>query len=310
MPTDYTVIPMTQHIRQRRGTTTAINSYAGVIGELVVDTTKNAVVVVTGTAGVNQTMAKESLTITSGSGITLKKNGSVASSVNLSDNFSIESDTSALVAANDLLTTDANGKLKGAFSLSYDPTTGKFAVLGSDSTTELAYVTVPSHLSALSVAEMVTASTAAPVDGNTSGTFLHFRFTLSNSSTSDMYINVTDLIDIYTAGDGLTVSNNAFSVVPTNGIVVSAQGVGVKLLSTETILKFDSNGNLYVDTDAVKTATDQIIVSADSANVIQTGSDGGALLKVAASANALVVNDAGELIVPLDAGVIAEPSGD
>lgn len=302
---DYTVLPLDKHVLQRRGTTTAINGYAGVVGEVLIDTTKNTVVLPSGTAGVNYPLAKESRAITAGAGISLTQGGSTVATATLAADLTVSADTQNLIAANDLLTVDANGKLAADFTLSYDASTGVFNVLGSDGTTSLASVTVPASTSALTVAELLVATPSSPVDGHTSGTYLHFQYRLSNNSLVDLYTDVSSLIDVYTAGDGISITNNQVSAVAGNGISVTSSGVAVKLLSSQNILTFDSNGNLYIDTTALHSETDQVIVSTDASNVVTAGTDGGALVKVAASGNALTVNASNELIVPLDAGVIS-----
>lgn len=307
MPTDYSVLPMDKQFRLRRGSTTAINAYAGAVGEALVDLTKNTITLASGTAGTNYPLAREDRTITGGTGITLTGTGVVSNVATLASNFTLSVDATALVAANDLLTTDANGKIKSDFSLSYNNATGVFSVLAGDGTTTLATVTVPSHLSLLQSATLETATAAAPVNGATEGTFLHFVFNLSDGSTSNVYANVTDLIDVYTAGNGLALNNGEFSVVAGDGIEVTSTGVKVKILSTESVLNVDANGNLYTDLSAIQSAISSItIVSADTGNVITAGTDGGALLKVAAGNNLLTVNDDGELIVPNDMGVLSE----
>ena len=305
MAGEATVLPLSLHIKHRRGTTEAIGRYAGEVGELLVDLTKNTVVLPSGTAGVNYPLAREDRTITAGNGITLTVGNASAASATLAQNFTVGVNASAFVAANDILTTDANGKIASDFSLAYNATTGVFSVLAGDGTTVKATVTVPSHLSMLASAALETASVSTPVNGNVTGTYLHFTFNLSNGQTSHVYANVTDLIDIYTAGNGLTLTNGQFAAKTGAGLEVDpTDGIRLKILSTEDILKTDANGNTYIDKTALKTATDQVIVSADTGNVLTAGTDLGALLKIASGNNALTTNASGELIVPLDMGVL------
>ena len=301
---DYTTLPLSVHMRQRRGSTAKLNEYTGVVGELLVDTTKNTVVLPSGTAGTNYPLAREDRTITAGAGISLQVGGTVASSATLAQNFTIAADTNALVAPNDILAVDGTtGKIKSEFSLAYDATTGVFSVLAGDGTTVKATVTVPSHLSLLDSAALEVASAGSPVNGNVTGTYLHFIFSLANGQKSHVYANVTDLIDVYTAGNGLTLTNGQFAVKVGTGLEVDpVAGVQLKVLSTENILKTDANGNVYIDTTALHAETDQVIVSANSGNILRAGTDSGALLKLAASGNGLYVNDSGELIMPLDMG--------
>lgn len=65
--------------------------------------------------------------------------------------------------------------------------------------------------------------------GQSEGTYLHFVFN-TDASKSDIYLNVTDLIDIYTAGNGITVASNVISVKVKEGdpvLEVTADGIAV-----------------------------------------------------------------------------------
>lgn len=112
-----------------------------------------------------------------------------------------------------------------------------------------------------------------PQVGLKTGTYLHFIWALSDNSVVDTYVDVTELIDVYTAGQGITI----------NGHTISAKlGTGIK---------FDESGNIVVDfTNTISTDTNNAIkegadgklsvkvVSANAGNVIKTGTDQGALL--------------------------------
>lgn len=112
-----------------------------------------------------------------------------------------------------------------------------------------------------------------PQVGLKAGTYLHFIWALSDNSVVDTYVDVTELIDVYTAGQGINI----------NGHTISAKlGTGIK---------FDESGNIVVDfTNTVSTDTNNAlkegadgklsvkVVSANAGNVIKTGTDQGALL--------------------------------
>lgn len=112
-----------------------------------------------------------------------------------------------------------------------------------------------------------------PQVGLKSGVCLHFIWALSDGSVADTYVDVTELIDVYTAGQGITI----------DGHTISAKlGTGIK---------FDESGNIVVDfTNVVSTDMNNAlkegadgklsvkVVSADAGNVIKTGTDKGALL--------------------------------
>ena len=112
-----------------------------------------------------------------------------------------------------------------------------------------------------------------PQVGLKTGTYLHFIWALSDNSVVDTYVDVTELIDVYTAGQGINI----------DGHTISAKlGTGIK---------FDESGNIVVDfTNTVSTDTNNAlkegadgklsvkVVSANAGNVIKTGTDQGALL--------------------------------
>lgn len=112
-----------------------------------------------------------------------------------------------------------------------------------------------------------------PQVGLKSGVYLHFIWALSDGSVADTYVDVTDLVDVYTAGQGITISGHTIS---------AKLGTGIK---------FDESGNIVVDfTNTVSTDANNAlqegadgklsvkVVSADAGNVIKTGTDKGALL--------------------------------
>lgn len=112
-----------------------------------------------------------------------------------------------------------------------------------------------------------------PQVGLKSGVYLHFIWALSDGSVVDTYVDVTELIDVYTAGKGITIVGNNIS---------AKLGTGIK---------FDKSGNIVVDftnvistdvNNALKEGSDGKlsvkVVSADGGNLIHTGADDGALL--------------------------------
>ena len=87
----------------------------------------------------------------------------------------------------------------------------------------------------LNTAELVEATVESPVNGKTSGYFLKLTFNTDSGITEPMYIDVSALIDIYTAdGQGLILQDKQFSL---------------KLVS-DGLLKKDSSG-LAVDKTAL-----------------------------------------------------------
>ena len=301
-------LSLDKHVKWRRGTTTAVNAYAGEAGEFVLDTTKQTVVLLSGTAGTNYPLAKESKTITAGDGVALVVNGSSVNSTTLADDFTVKANLADLLSTSSGLKLDNNGKLALDFTLNYTAATGVVTAIAADGTTVLGSTTIPSHTSALASATLETASVGSPVNNQTSGTFIHMVFNLTNGSTSDFYINVTSLIDIYTAGNGLQMNasdDHQFEVKPANGIEVTAAGVAVKVKDNEEILIVDSNG-LYIDSSALAEATAVTVVSDNASNIITGTNATGAMLKI--DTNVMEMNSNNELTVITDMGVLDEPN--
>lgn len=98
-------------------------------------------------------------------------------------------------------------------------------------------------------------------------------------SDSHIYLPVNDLVDVYTAGNGLTESNNEFSVVVdsnnANGLSVGANGVALALAVASTSGVGGSAGAIsaadqeYIN--GLKSATLADITQADIAALFSTG---------------------------------------
>ena len=80
----------------------------------------------------------------------------------------------------------------------------------------------------LNDAELVTATESSPVNGNTSGTFVKFTFN-ADGGNKVIYLDVTSLIDVYTAG---------------NGVAVDGKTISIKLSADEKHLEFTAGGVL------------------------------------------------------------------
>lgn len=302
-------LPLSEHLAWRRGSTNAINNFAGVDGEFVIDSTKKTFVILTGTAGTNYPLVPGSRSITAGTGVSLTQGGNVVSSVNLNSDFSVSANLADIFSTGKGLKVDStSGKAEVDITLDYNAITGVVSVYGDTAKTNLlGSVTIPSHTSALQSATLQVATAGTPVNGEVSGTFIVLTFLLTNGQTSTMYVDVTSLIDIYTAGNGLqmnSLDDHKFEVKAGNGVSVDANGVHAKVKTGEAILKNDTNADgLYIDNAALHSETDQTIVSADSGNILTEGSDDGSFLKLKAN-GLLIMNQNGELEVITDFGTI------
>lgn len=98
----------------------------------------------------------------------------------------------------------------------------------------------------LNNAELVTATESSPVNGNTSGTFVKFTFNAEGGGKI-IYLDVTSLIDVYTAG---------------NGVAVDGKTISIKLSADEKHLEFTAGGVLVtkdiVGAAELKTVSDAL----------------------------------------------------
>ena len=133
--------------------------------------------------------------------------------------------------------------------------------------------------------------TFTPAVGLIAGSYLCVTWALYDGTVSDTYIDMSDLVDVYTAGTGLTLTDNEFAVDEswlttqiTTQAPVPTGGDGITVTSEESVV------TIAVDTDWLNTylASAVTVVSADEGNLIQAGTDGGALLTKAAIADTVV----------------------
>lgn len=78
-------------------------------------------------------------------------------------------------------------------------------------------------------------------DGYAPGTYLHLEFTLADGTVKQLYLDVTALSDVYTAGNGIAIASNRTVSVRAEadkGITVGRLGVGVN--TTEIVAQADS----------------------------------------------------------------------
>lgn len=122
-----------------------------------------------------------------------------------------------------------------------------------------------------------------PQIGIKAGTYLHFVWLLSDGSVRDTYVDVTDLIDIYTAGQGIAISGKEISVKLGAGSGIEFDGTGNIVFNAQAV--FGDIVDNIISTDAnnaLKKGTDNKLVvkpvSTDAGNLATTGSDAGMLV--------------------------------
>lgn len=92
---------------------------------------------------------------------------------------------------------------------------------------------------------------------------------IANADNQHIYIPVNDLVDTYTAGNGITISNNAISanVVAGNGLSVSASGIAMGAASASTSGVGGAAGAMSA-TDKEKLDTIEFATAQDVADLI------------------------------------------
>lgn len=100
-------------------------------------------------------------------------------------------------------------------------------------------------------------ATFTPAVGLVPGVYLDFVFLLAAGGISDVYVDVTSLMDVYIAGQGISISGSR---------VVSVRlGPG---------LKFDESGNVIIDTDWLAQFVDDAVPDVTAGNGITVNVDG------------------------------------
>ena len=169
--------------------------------------------------------------------------------------------TLTLDPSDKVLKQSASG-LKSEINLTWDKSNG-LKLIGKDST-EIATIPATDFIKdgMLENVELVelTEGTETNPEGLTDGTYLKFTFN-TDGGAKVIYVNVTSLIDIYTAG---------------NGIIVSGKVISAKIKAGENILKVDGNG-LYVDTLALDTQISDVKYKSELPDTLTTPSKHGGL---------------------------------
>lgn len=178
-----------------------------------------------------------------------------------------------------LSTYDRAGKLTTTLSMAYDRSSGDLT-LTSSSGVEVAKVNIPSNGTVLESATLVTNPSGQPA-----GTYIQMVFKTTTGATNVVYIDVGTLVDVYTAGTGISIVGNQVSVnTRING------GIAV-----------DTSGALYVNANQ--------LVSASTANVLTVDAVGQMSVTASSLADSgLSVTSQGRLSVDI-AGLVSSVTG-
>lgn len=190
-------------------------------------------------------------------------------------------DNLALDEADKILSVSENG-LAATVRMSYTASTGTIRLYGRNNAL-LGTVVLPKYqiLQDFSIVENP--------DDQAPGTYIKFVVETTGGATQDVFLDVTKLVDVYTAADNsMTVSGYALSVNvdPNSPLAVGVNGLTVKLsrmISTDkpNLLKIGADNKFFVDGSAVETGRD--VVTVDSIDTIPDElSEGGLLMHITA----------------------------
>lgn len=207
-----------------------------------------------------------------------------------------------LVGERERVLSVGDNKLTTTISLALDAATNELLLNGVDGAL-VAKVKLPVVPGLPTVAEVLEDFTPPPPEGaiepdRSEGTYLHLRFKLSDGETRDVYLNVTDLVDVYTAGDGIDITDNVVSLkeVQGGGIEMTPDGIIIKiddLVSTapNNAVTVDASGKLFASSG---------FEAADLGDGLIVGPDGKLRIDLTAlidPASPLIVTPAGKLSI-------------
>lgn len=142
-----------------------------------------------------------------------------------------------------------------------------------------------------------------PVRKVSSGKFLHLAYVNPDKAVYSTYVDLSDLIDVYTAGDGITISGSdvvAVKAASTGGLQVDGDGVAVKVkaaggLSTDATgasVRLVANRGLTLESGGVNTVIDSTggLQVGASGFALKTASNGGLTTNTQGASLSLVAN--------------------
>lgn len=111
--------------------------------------------------------------------------------------------------------------LRADLSMSFDPATSRLALRGKDNTV-ISEFALPVAPGLPTVVEILQDYVPPKPDGFTEnpyqkGTYLHMRFRTAEDKSTDIYLDMSKLVDVYTGGRGIVVKNNEISVAIKDG---------------------------------------------------------------------------------------------
>lgn len=269
--------PVEQQIVSSTGKALAVNR--GKAAMLVADLDKGAIVLMDGKTYGGIPAAREDVQIRAGSGA-ITVNGKEWSTLTGAINIDIKPEgfiESAVSPTDKVLGVGDDGKIAAQLSVDYDVDTGLFSLKGKDGAVISSFnLVIPTGITPKSIALVQNPETQTP------GLYLEFTFVDDDDVETKLYANMDALKDVYTAGRGISISDDrvisidesAISGVIADDLV--SEGGGLKVGDDGKLqVAVDPNGVIGVNENGVHLQFDgglQSTVGADGKHMLELGS--------------------------------------
>lgn len=132
--------------------------------------------------------------------------------------------TKSMLSPEDKVLKVADNLLMADVSLAFDPASSKLTLCGKNNTV-ISELSLPVAPGLPVLVEVLQDFTPPKPDGFVEnpyqpGTYLHMQFQVAGGKTSDVYLDLSKLVDVYTGGKGITVKDNTVSVAIKPGSVL------------------------------------------------------------------------------------------
>lgn len=269
--------PVEQQIVSSTGKALAVNR--GKAAMLVADLDKGAIVLMDGKTYGGIPAAREDVQIRAGSGA-ITVNGKEWSTLTGTINIDIKPDgfiESVVSPTDKVLGVGDDGKIAAQLSVDYDVDTGLFSLKGKDGVVISSFnLVIPTGITPKSIALVQNPETQMP------GLYLEFTFVDDDDVEIKLYANMDALKDVYTAGRGITISDDRVISVDEaaiSGVIADdliGEGGGLKVGDDGKLqVAVDPNGVIGINENGVHLQFDgglQSTVGADGKHMLELGS--------------------------------------
>lgn len=203
--------------------------------------------------------------------------------------------TKLMLSPEDQVMKVSDNLMRADLSLAFDPAASKLSLIGRDKTV-ISDISLPVAPGLPTVVEILQDTVPPKPEGFTEnpykkGTYLHMRFRTDADKTTDIYLDMSKLVDVYTGGRGVTVADNVISIMLKEGGGLTfgeccadpgcACPVGLAVdIDPASGLTLTGDGKVGIDIEKLSSILVERVaeklavgVSADRDNILSLGSD-------------------------------------